>query len=222
MKTIIAGLLIAISPSSVYSAIPAEPKPQEGKLAVQVVKVEHPKKFDLPLGHGLNPAAMFQDGSNTLTQYPTLYAEVGTAVTNDQTRSVVMAEDFNIVDGKAILKEKTYKLGLSIAATIAQIENDVADLKLNFSIQKLKGFDEFTIEEGTKVKLPMFESVNMNTDVSLQLGSWVVLGGLAGESDTTEEKTTLYFVRVKDPRTNEQSPVQLTLDDLKKYQFQVK
>ncbi|MCF7818301.1 MAG: hypothetical protein K9M54_10510 [Kiritimatiellales bacterium] len=198
MKKVIVGLVCIIAVCSVYSGIPSEPKPREEKLAVQVVKVEHPKKIDLTSGYGLDPEAMFEDGSNTLTQYPTLYAAVGTTVTNDQTTSVAFPEDFDIIDGKAIPKEKIQKLGLSIVAELSRVENDVVDMKLSFSKKELKGYDEIAVKGGIQVKIPYFNVRNINTDVSIVLGDWIVLGG-AEEFDSKKEMTTCYLLRVKNP-----------------------
>lgn len=193
MGKVIVGLVCIIATSSVYSAVPSEPKPKEGELAVQVVQVEHPKKIDITLDYAHEPEVIFKDGSNTLTQYPTLYVAVGSVVTNDQTTSVAFPEDFDIVDGKAIPKEKIIKLGRSIVVELSNRRDDMVDLKMSFVNRELKCYDDITLDGGIQVKVPYFNVTKFNRDFSVVLGDWMVLGGGV---DSENEMTTYYLLRV--------------------------
>jgi len=206
MKTLFIASFLAISASSAYSVVPTEPKPCDDKLAVQVIKVEIPKKIDPASGFVPTPDELLYDGSNTLTQYPILYAAAGSAVTNDQTTSVSFPEDYEVVDGKTIPKEKVCKLGLSIVVEISKIENDVANLHLHFSKKNHTGYDESTAQDGTQIKMPIFETREMDTNVSLALGHWIVLGGLSDGSSEGREVTTYYLIRVKNPTADKLDP----------------
>lgn len=194
MRKVIVGLVCIIATSSVYSAIPSEPKPKEGELAVQVVQVEHPKKIDVTFDYVHDSEVIFKDGSNTLTQYPTLYVAVGSVVTNDQTTSVAFPEDYDIVDGKAIPKEKIVKLGRSIVVELSNRRDGMVDLKMSFIDIELKGYDDIALKGGIQVKMPYFNRRTFNRDFSVVLGDWMVLGG--GRFDSKKEMTTYYLLRV--------------------------
>jgi len=177
MKKVVVGLVCIVATSAVYSAIPSEPKPIEGELAVQVVKVEHPTKIDVTLDYVHDAEEIFKDGSNTLTQYPTLYVAEGSVVTNDQTTSVAFPEDYDISNGKAIPKEKIIKLGRSIVVELSNRRDNTVDIKIKFENIELKGYDNYSISNDMQVKVPYLDTIKFNRDCSVALGDWMVLGG---------------------------------------------
>lgn len=184
------------TPSAIYTRIPKTPEPHAGKFAVQFVKVELQNNVGFDPSYPKSVERIYQNPSNEITEYPILYVGTGVAVTNDQTKTVVLPEDFNIVDGKAVPNEKSYKLGFDMAVTISKVENDRASLKLNFNQCDLKGYDVIVAEGGIEVHMPQFKLGSMNTDVSIKLGGWVVLGGIGENPDDKKGSSTLYLIRV--------------------------
>jgi hypothetical protein len=221
MKSVLIITTLAIS-SAVYSKTPELPTPQKGKYAVQLIKVLTPSSNDpmAELGNIKKEKALFTTGSgenetrvysaNSITlpdpdkilsdanteifEYPILYIEAGSSVTNDQTKTVSLPQDYKVEDGKVIpLDWKLIKLGLSIATTVSEQKNGVVDLNLDFYTNEIKEFEELDIGSDFKVKVPLFNTRKFDTDVSVPLGSWTIMSGLKNE-DTS--KTLFYFVRV--------------------------
>ena len=222
----ITAILLALALSStVYSKIPELPKPQEGKYSIQIIKVqtsasvdplEHFEKFKsenalYATGTGTNqtrifpldsampslPEKILKDPSSEIFEYPILYTEIGSSVTNDQTKTVLYPQDYKIENGKAIpLDEKPIKLGLSITATVTEQKNGVVDLHLDFYTNGIKGYDECDAGGGVKVKMPFFNTRSFDTDVTIPLGEWLTLGGLPDSAEEEESKNLVYFVRV--------------------------
>ena len=220
------AILLALALSStVYSKTPELPNPQEGKYSIQIIKVQTSASTD-PLeylenfkpenalyttGAGTNqthvfphdsaipsvPEKILEDPSSEIFEYPILYTVIGSSVTNDQTKTVLFPQDYKVEKGKAIpLDEKPIKLGLYIATTVTEQKNGVVDLHLDFYTNEIKGYDEYDVGSGVKVKMPFFDTRNIDTDVTIPLGGWLTLGGLKVSAEEEQSKNTVYFVRV--------------------------
>jgi len=138
-----------------------------------------------------------------IAEFPIVYAGLGESVTNDQTKSVSLPEDYDIVDGKAVVvKEKIIKLGYSVAVTIDKIENGAISYHLNASHLELRGFDEYKTENGISVKMPFFERRSVDTNLTQKPNSWLVMGGLIDEKPDGKKVNMMIFVRIIPPNTD--------------------
>jgi hypothetical protein len=200
MKIIVSALLAVFFVSSSYSEIPAQPNPQEGKVAVQFVKVECPQTapYTLTTDHMINPRQLFEDASCRMKEYPVLYARVGHTVTNDLRETQMLAEDYRVIDDKPTPVKKPHKLGWLLTVTIAQVENGVVDLEFRFLEKYLQGYDDISIAEDQSVRMPKLSVRDINSDAAIVLGNWCTFGGLETKSDHENEKIIYYFVRVMD------------------------
>jgi hypothetical protein len=220
MKIIIFGLLMAFILSG-CSTIPSTPKPHPEKYTFQVITIEIPG--DLPEYHNKADKMMgleFSKGSSLptsltipsrdlekliqhpeaeITEYPIVLAGLGESVTNDQTKSVLMPENYDIVDGKAVVKEKIIKLGYSVAVTVDKIENEEISYHLNSNFKELKGFDEYKTENGLVVKMPYFKMRAMDSDLTHEPNSWTMLGGLIDQRSDGKKINQLFCVRAISP-----------------------
>ena len=113
-----------------------------------------------------------------ISEYPIVVAGIGESITNDQTQSVSMPEDYDIVNGQAVAKEKTVKLGYSVSVTVDKIENGAVSYRLNAMHRELAGFDEYKIGNGQNVKMPKFEKRGVDTVLTQSPNSWVMMGRL--------------------------------------------
>ena len=164
--------LIGLAALSAYAAVPLAPKLHATKYTVLVIKVEIPGDLftaaqiqqalcqtavDGFTGNpGKFPSATevtiaLQHPNAKILEYPLLYAETGVPATNDQT-TVLLPEDFKMIDGKAVPEKKACHLGMFAAVSITQVENGEASFHLAVSNKELVGFDEYTVEDGIKVK----------------------------------------------------------------------
>jgi hypothetical protein len=216
------SIIIALAISCcAYSKVPELPTPKEGKHAIQIIRVYSTHSPDvlfetnnlvcvtqyvspeastvLPAESLAHPTAdkILNDPDSEIFEYPVLYAAIGSSVTNDQTDTVMFPKDYIIEDGKAVPQKTPIKLGISIATTLTAYRPNVVKLKLDFYSNKLKGYDEYTTEEGVKVRMPFFEKSSFDTNVSMPLGGWVVLGGLVDSNTVDGSRSVFYLVRVK-------------------------
>lgn len=112
-----------------------------------------------------------------------------------------MPEDYDVVDGELIAKEKIVKLGYFTSVTIDKIDKGVVSYHLNASYQELKGFDEHKTEGGI-AKMPYFTRRAIETNLSQQLNSWVSMGGLVDARSNGEKMSSFLGVRIISPMTN--------------------
>jgi hypothetical protein len=204
------------------STTPSSPNPHPEKYTFQVIEIEIPE--DLPEYHNKDDQMMgheFSKGSNIptsliipnrdletilqhpeakITEYPVVAAGLGESVMNDQTKSVSMPEDYDIVDGKAVAKEKICKLGFSVSVTVDKIENGAVSYHLNASHQELVGFDEYKTEGGL-VKMPFFNKRAVDTDLTQISNSWICFGGLVDERSDGTKINQMIAVRIIPPNT---------------------
>ena len=132
-------------------------------------------------------------------KFPVVYADLGESVTNDQTKSVSLPEDYEVVDGKAVAKEKICKLGDFTSVRVDKIENGAISYHLTVSHRELVGFDEYKIEHGLEVKMPFFEARSIDTSLTQQPNSWSVIGGFVHQKSDGEKMHQMICVRVIPP-----------------------
>jgi len=149
----------------------------------------------------MGAATAFQHPDAKIHDYPILYAGLGVPATNDQTKAILLAEDFKVVDGKAVPEEKTHKLGMFVAASITKVENGVASFHLNVSNKVIFGFDEYTVADGVEVKMPFFEGQAIDTNLTCPLGSWVVVGGQVDSQNGEPATSEVFCIRILPPQS---------------------
>ena len=189
--------LIATVLISGCSTLPSDPDPHAEKFTFQVVGVEIPSTdvdimspdFDKILEH---PDA-------EITEYPIVMAGNGESVTNDQTTAVSLPEDYDIVDGKAVAKESIQKIGHLVAITVDEVKDEVIRYHLKLHDQKLMGYDEYNVEGGITVEMPLMETRGINTQLAQTPNTWVTMGGLVEETSDGTKMTQCIGVRIIPP-----------------------
>ena len=228
MKRIMLSLFVA-SLISGCSTTPSSPKPHKTKYAFQCLEVKAPeslvqelttnkvaenygelkkdnlfgqKNVTIPASITLTHAQieeLIKRPNIEITEFPIVYAGLGESVTNDQTKSVSLPEDYDIVDGKVVVKEKICKLGCFTSVAIDKIENGAVSYHLNIIHKELVGFDEYKTENGISVKMPFFEGRAVDTDLTQQPNSWIVMRGLVDEKPDGKKMNQIICVRIIPP-----------------------
>lgn len=192
--------LVLLSTLSTKAEVPEIPLPNGNKFAIELFKIESPAPFEPEtfIKSNISIPELFEQESNKIHGYPTLYSTMGDSAICDQTKSVRMAENYNVKDGKTVPVEKTFVLGMLAEVTITKLQNNVATYKLDFSYNELQGYNDFNLKKDLVVQIPYFETRKINTELSQSLGSWLVLGGF---SDNGEDgiHSTYYVIRITRP-----------------------
>jgi hypothetical protein len=199
------------------STVPSTPKPHPEKYTFQYIQIEIPEAalqtpdaekttayvFDKALGFNsrISPDAetLIHNPNAQISEYPIVVAGLGESVTNDQTKAVSFPENWEIVDGKAIVKEKLIKLGYSVAVTVDKIENGVISYNLNARYRELTGFNEYPVENGYNIKMPIFKSRGVGSKLTQKPDSWLSLGEVPIQNDNGEKVKEFMYIRVISP-----------------------
>ena len=137
MKKWITSLFI-ITLISGCSTVPSIPKSHPEKYTFQVIGIEIPNEIAsdyIQVTKGKNgeeitsssepyPEALDNHPKAKITEYPIVIAGIGESVVNDQTKSVSLPEDFTVVDGKAVAKEKNQKLGYMVSIRFDELKDE--------------------------------------------------------------------------------------------------
>jgi nitrous oxidase accessory protein NosD len=178
--------------------MPSTPIPPSGKYAFQIIKVEAPA--EIVQSPRADVEKIIQHPDVKICEYPTLIAGFGESMTNDQTKAVSMDVDWGLVDGKAVTKEKTFKLGDSISVTVNGIENGTISYHLNVHHLELAGFFECKIENGFLVKTqPRFKKETIDTDLTQKLNSWLMISGIIEQRSDGKKINQTTWIRVISP-----------------------
>ncbi len=204
MKSHIISLL-ALAFITGCSSVPEKIKPHDQKYTVQVIKANAPQGIVswMPSSSEENDKqaeAIFSHPDTKLTAFPIVHVQAGGANTNDQTKSVMLPEDYSIVDGKAVAKEKECKLGKFVSVEIENIEGDTISYKLDVFDRKIKGHDDYKVGEGITVSIPFMENSAINTRVTQKMNSWVLLGGLSDKDSKGNASELIFCVRIIPPK----------------------
>ena len=212
MKNIIISLFV-VSLISGCKTTPSTPKPNKDKYTFQCLYITIP-------GDSLEDSFSLKGNQATLSktqsqlddilshpdaeviELPIVIAGIGESVTNDQTKAVLLPEDYDIVDGKAVAKNTIIHIGKSFSVTPIKVENGIVISKILPSWTKLKGYDEYKIEDDISVKMPMFERKVVDSVLSLELNAWTLLGGLVDQSSDGTSVNNLVCFRVLPPTTD--------------------
>ena len=159
-------------------------------------------KFHLPQLTHTQVEELLKRPNIEIAEFPVVYAGIGESVTNDQTESVSFPESYDIVDGKAVAKEKICKLGYSTSISVNKIENEAISYHLNAIYQEFVGFDEYKIENDLTVKMPYFEKRAMNTEITQPPYMWTTLGGGASQINNGPVTYEAIFIRIIPPTKN--------------------
>jgi hypothetical protein len=223
MKKWIPSLFAAVLISG-CSTIPSSPKPHPEKYTFQVISIEIPG--DMPEYHnkadkmrGLeftkgsslptsltipsrDSEKLIQHPEAEITEYPIVLAGLGESVTNDQTKATLFPEDYTIVDGQAIPKEKIIGIGLFTSVTVEKIENEAISFHINASDRKFKEWQKYPAGDGLIIKMPFFNMRAIDTHLMLKTNEWVTLGGLVGERSEGKKMSSFMGIRIIPPITD--------------------
>lgn len=189
--------LFAITLISGCSTTPSSPKPHPEKYTFQVIGIEVPE--GTVESSKMDVEKILQHPDAEISEYPIVLAGLGESVTNDQTKSVSMPEDYDIVDGKAVVKEKIIKLGYSVGVAVDKIENGTISYHLNASYLELTGFHEYKTEDDISVKMPRFKRRAIDTDLTQKPNSWTMFGGLVDNKSDGGKVNRIVCVRAIPP-----------------------
>ncbi|MDH3981436.1 MAG: hypothetical protein OES84_00885 [Kiritimatiellaceae bacterium] len=210
MKKTIIGIFITALISGCTTT--STPKAHEAKYTFQCLHVTIPSgTLKIPYTQQNGQSGMFptqsqfeeilNDPGTEVMEFPIVSVGIGKSVTNDQTKAVSLPEDYDIVDGKPVVKEKICKLGCSTSVTVNKVENGAICYHLNVSYQELLGFNENKIENGLSVKMPFFKKRGIDTDLTGPPNSWTMMGGLIDQRSDGTSVHNLICMRVIPPIT---------------------
>lgn len=193
-----AALLLCIAVPA--AEVPELPAPRGGQFAVELYKIVTPRPFDQK-SFRKEPesiAQLFQAAENSVTSQPVLYTELGGTAENDQTREMLLPEDYNVVGGKAVPVNKLYHIGVRTRVKILNATRTTAAVHIDFHHQVLKGYEKCKLGQDLEAELPIFDIRKVNTEITHKLDSWVVLGGIESEEDGAV-RTSYYIIRISRP-----------------------
>lgn len=184
----------------VTAKVPDEPRPKGNKFAVEMFRIDSPQGFDKDKFKQDNESIeqLFNSKENRVKAYPVVYAEQGKTAVSDQTTSMMLPEDYNVVNGKLIPVERLQRIGVRSEVTVTALRNNSATFNLKFHHQEIKGYDEYKLKGDHNARIPHFETRKVDTELTQVLGSWVVVGGIESVVDE-QVKTAYYIVRVTRP-----------------------
>lgn len=191
---------LLLSSVAISREVPKLPEPNGNQFAVELFKIETPYPFDQ---NKFNQGAkafeeMFISEESVVSAHPVMYAKVGEMVENDQTEEALFPKDYNVVNGKPVPVNKLQHLGTRTRVTLNSATQTSATFHIDFHHQVLKGYDTYKLGNNIEVKMPIFETRKVNTEVTQPLNSWIVVGGI--ESKKKEKiKTAYYIIRISKP-----------------------
>ena len=212
MKKIIISLFVVSLVSGCTTTHPT-PKPHPEKYTFQVISIEIPNEVATGYIHvtkGKNgdeitsmsvsdAEALINHPRADIVEYPLVLAGLGESVTNDQTKATLFPEDYTIVDGQAIPKEKIIGIGLFTSVTVEKIENEAISFHINASDNKFKEWQEYPAGDGLIIKMPFFNRRAIDTRLTLKPNEWVTLGGLVGERSDGKKMSSFMGIRIIPP-----------------------
>jgi len=195
------------------STIPSSPKPHPEKYTFQVIHIEIPSEAASDYIHvtkeknGEETTPILVSGAEALikhpladiAEYPIVIAGLGESVTNDQTKATLFPEDYTIVDGQAIPKEKIIGIGLFTSITVEKIENEAIGFHIIASDRKFKEWQEYPAGDGLIIKMPFFNTREIDTHLTLKTNEWVMLRGLVNERSDGMEMSSFMGIRIIPP-----------------------
>ena len=173
------------------------PKPHPDKYTFQIIGVEIPSTESIAALSEVEEVINHPEA--TIIEYPIVIAGVGESVTNDQTKSVLFPEDYSIVDGKAVAKEKTEQMGYMVSIRFNEIKDGIISYHLNTYFKEFFGYDAYEAEKGISVEMPYFDSRSIDTDLSQKINTWTLLGGLYEENSDGNMVNQMFAVRIIPP-----------------------
>lgn len=211
MRNIIISLIVV---SLVYgcSTTPSSPKPDKAKFTFQCLYLTVPSgSIKEPFSFS-NPPMLFRTQAqlediltapNTeVMEFPIVIAGIGESVTNDQTKALSLPEDYDIINGEAVAKNKTCNIGESFSVTLIKVESGAVTCKINPVTTMLKGFDEYVVSDGVTVKMPMWKKMKIDSEITLEPNLWTLLGGLIDQRSDGTSVNNLFCIRVLPPKVD--------------------
>ena len=202
MKKLI-PILFAVALISGCSTTNLSLKPHPEKYTFQVVGIELPAEAlrDKNRITSSDADKIIQHPDAKIIEYPVVVAGRGESVTNDQTKSASFPENWEVVDGEPVIKEKMIKLGHSVTISFDELEDGVISYNLEARYNKLAGFNEYPMEKGSSVKMPIFKNRSIDTNLKQGPNSWISMGNVISKNPDGEQIAFIMCVRVIPPKT---------------------
>jgi len=144
---------------------------------------------------------ILKHSETTTVTFPVVYAGLGESATNDQTETVEMTTDADIVEGKVVYKKEPIKVGMMVSVEVLEAEDNRVCYKLNIMNKDLIGYDTHQPEEGLEVRMPFFEARSIDTKITQAPDSWRYVGGTINQQGTEPKIHTMLLFRVIAPTT---------------------
>ena len=211
MKKLLACLFTAVLITG-CSTTPSSPKQHQTKYAFQCLQVSIPEYVVQAVKININDPVqkltqlqietVINHTEATIIRMPIVYAGIGESATNDQTETVDMAFDAEIVDGEVVYKKKPLKVGKEVSVEVLKAEDNIVSYKIHLMNKELMGFDVVhRTEEGQEVRMPFFENREVKTKITQAADSWISAGGLVEQQGTEPKTHTMLLIRVIGPTT---------------------
>ena len=124
------------------STIPPNPAPDSEKYTFQVISIEIPTEAATDYPYQMtgennlqlsapDTEALIKHSKSKIVEYPIVIAGVGESAVNDQTKTISVPEDFEVIGGKAVVKEKNIKLGYMVSVRVDEVKDDLITYHLN-------------------------------------------------------------------------------------------
>ena len=140
-----------------------------------------------------------------IIEFPIVYAGIGESVTNDQTKTVEMTVDADVVNGQVVYTKEPHRLGKEMSITVNKIEDTNITYHISLRSQKFVGFDEYKTTGGLVVKMPYFKSRGTHTEITQEPGVWIGMGGLIDQRDGGAKMNELLYIRIIPPINRDSS-----------------
>ena len=211
MKKLLACLFTVVLITG-CSTTPSSPKPHKTKYAFQCLQVSIPEEVAQAIAIDINDPGqkitqpqidmVIKHPEATIIRLPIVYAGLGESATNDQTETVDMPVDAEIVDGEIVYKKEPLKVGKEVSVEVLKAEDNIVSYKIHLMNKKLIGFDVVhRTEEGQEVRMPFFEIRGVDTKITQAADSWISAGGLVEQQGTEPKTHTILLIRVIGPTT---------------------
>ncbi len=203
--------LFAIALITGCKTTPLSPEPHQTKYTFQCLIASIPDDVfqEIAVGNDDNTPilnfselqiqAFIQHPKSTIIRLPIVYAKIGESVTNDQTKTIDMAVDADIVDGKVVYKKEPQHLGEKVSVTVIENEEGIIRYKVDLMSRKLVGYNDYETDGGLNVSMPFFEKRGVNTRISQAADSWVTLGGLINQDGDGPKIHTMILIKIISP-----------------------
>lgn len=152
-----------------------------------------------------------------IIEFPLVQLSVGERVINDQTETIELPSDYDVVDDKATVSMmEPFRSGLSIDIELIEVNTSTSTYLLKLHSGQVAGFDIFTLPTGDEIKMPQRFTISRSTEIIQPLNSWNMIGGLVTEKtegDETSGKSQVIYIRILPPSATVESSANGTVSN---------